>query len=145
MISYFIITAKKFLHFIDTILKIFCRSPHGKIMDKAMEDNNMKIVMLGLSTIALLLFSLTASAEKIIISGEPVVIEKKAEVYVPSTVVTTTHDYYYFATDNRKIVCYKEVQPALVKLDSGVFRVKLGTDEVNLHCYDYSPEYFVIE
>ena len=54
-------------------------------------------------------------------------------------------DYYYFSVDNTKRVCYKEIQTALAKIDAGLFAVQMGSDVVNLHCYDYSTEYFVVE
>lgn len=103
----------------------------------------MKKLLLGLAITTL---SMSAFADKIVVSGDPIMLEKQGDVYVtPSTTtVTTTEDRYFFTVDNRKQVCYREVQPALASVDLGVIGVKLGTDTVNLHCYSYSPEYFVV-
>lgn len=105
----------------------------------------MKTYLLSLAAISLVAFSSIASAEKVTISGSPVVIEKKADVYVPATTVTTGSDYYYFTFDNSRRVCYKEVQPSLAKIDAGIFAVRVGPDVVRMHCYNYSPDYFVVE
>lgn len=104
----------------------------------------MKTLVIALTSLFLASFSVIASADKIVISGEPVVVEKQADVYVPATTVTTSDGYYFFSVDNSKRVCYKEVQPSLAKVDLGLFAVKLGNDVVSLHCYDYSPDYFVV-
>lgn len=90
-----------------------------------------------------LLLAGNAFADKITISGEPVVVEQKGDVYVvPSTVKSS--DYYYFTVNNTKQVCYKEVQPALAKVDLGLMKFKMGEDTVEMHCYTYSPDYFVV-
>lgn len=101
----------------------------------------MKKIILGL---ALLLCSVSAFADKVVIKGEPVVIEKQGDMYVPASTFTTS-DYYYVSVNNTKRVCYQEVQPALAKIDMGIFAMKVGSDVVKVHCYDYSPDYFVIQ
>lgn len=109
----------------------------------------MKIILLALISCFLTLFSLNSlAADKITIKGQPVVIEQQGEVYVPATTTyttVTTDDGYYFTVNNEKRVCYRTVQPGLASLDLGIFAVKLGPDTVSLHCYSYSPDYFVIE
>lgn len=101
----------------------------------------MKKILLAISV---LLVSANTYADKIIIKGEPVVVEKQGDVYmVPSTTVVSGPEYF-FTVNNTKQVCYKEVQPALSKVDLGIVAFKIGQDTVSLHCYTYSPDYFVV-
>lgn len=106
----------------------------------------MKALIKGLAACALMLFSITAFADKIIIQGEPIVVEQQGDVYVaPSATTITTTDHYFFTVNNVKRVCYREVQPALANVDLIVMQFKIGHDVVKLHCYTYSPDYFVIQ
>lgn len=106
----------------------------------------MKKIILSGIVMTSLLFCCNVFADKVTIVGKPVVIEKQADVYVPETATTVSSDgYYYFTMDNSQRVCYKDVQPALAKVDLGVFRFKLGDDTVELHCYDVTPDYFIVQ
>lgn len=104
----------------------------------------MKKISLIFISLSFLIFSPITLAEKIIITGEPIVIQKQADVYVPANVVAT-QDYYYFTENDTKRVCYKEANPALASIDAGIFSVKLGDEVVKLHCYDFSADYFVVQ
>lgn len=107
----------------------------------------MKPITIKAVALALAIFSSSAMADKITISGEPIVVQQQEDYYVPSTTTTTTTsgDYYYYSFGDTKRVCYKEVQPGLAKIDAGIFKVKLGADTVSVHCYNYSPDYFVVQ
>lgn len=104
----------------------------------------MKNIYLAI-LVSLGVLSANAYADKIVIGGEPTVIQKEGDVYVvPSTVSTTSTAPYFFSVNNTKQVCYKEVQPALAKVDLGILRFKMGNDTVSMHCYTYSPDYFEV-
>lgn len=105
----------------------------------------MKKLILAVVALSAMLFSITGFADKVVIHGTPTIVEKRADVYVPKTTVITPSDYYYFTIDNTQRVCYREVQPSLTNIDVGIFGIKLGNDVVKLHCYTYSPDYFVIQ
>lgn len=92
-----------------------------------------------------MLFSMSASADKVIITGSPVVVNEEAGVYVPTTTVTTGRDYYYFTVGGAQRICYQEVNPTLSTLTANPFQVRINNQVVTLQCYDYSPDYFVIQ
>lgn len=94
--------------------------------------------------IACLLFSVSAFADKIVISGEPIVVEKKGDVYMVPTTVTTS-DHYYFTVGDKQEVCYEKAQPALAAVDLGVAQFNIGNSNVQLNCYTYSPDYFEVK
>lgn len=105
----------------------------------------MKVFIMSLMSFLILTVGSLALAEKIVVTGNPVVVEQQGDFYVPATTVTSTNDYYYFTFGNTKRVCYREVQPALAKLDFIIFKVRVGSDVVSMHCYDYNADYFVVE
>lgn len=107
----------------------------------------MNKTFLTITMLSLSMLSANVLADKIVIKGDPVVVEKQGEMYVvPSsaTVTTVSSDPYLFTVNDTKEVCYKEVQPALAKVDLGIMKFKMGNDSVSMHCYTYSPEYFVV-
>lgn len=110
-----------------------------------MEGRIMKAFLLGITAFTLLLFNVTASADKITITGSPIVVNEEQGTYVTTTSVEPGRDYYYLTIDGSNRVCYQQVNPSLVSLNAAVFKVKLGNDVVSLHCYDSNPEYFVIQ
>lgn len=109
----------------------------------------MKKIFLSMAACSLALLSSYAFADKIIISGEPVVIEKSGDYYSFPTNSATTYsprsDYYYVSVDGTQRVCYRETQPALAGVNLMDMSLKIGSDTVAVHCYTYSPEYFTTQ
>lgn len=105
----------------------------------------MKSFLLTLIACVGLLFNVAASADKITITGEPVVITEDNGVFVPATTVTDTQDYYYFTMGDAKRVCYKDANPSLVNVTATPVKVRVGTNVVTLQCYDYNTDYFVVQ
>lgn len=106
----------------------------------------MKKIILGAAASLLMLGSLNVFADvvKVNISGEPVTVMKSGDVYTFSgtTTYTTTSDYYYISVDGKRQVCYREVQSTFAGISPVDLSLKIGSDTVAVHCYDYSPEYF---
>lgn len=105
--------------------------------------NVMKTIFRCILIFTFTLCSFAAYADKITITGEPVVVTEHGSVYVPATTLSPA-DSYFFSVDNAKRVCYKDVQPGLASVDLGVISVQVGADNVSVHCYTYSPDYFVM-
>ncbi len=106
----------------------------------------MKAFILSMITCSFILFSLPASADKITLTGAPVVVTEQGGVYVPATTVTTGQDHYFFTINDTRRICYEQVNPILpTKVNAGLFQVQIGDSVVSLHCYTYDPEYFVIQ
>jgi hypothetical protein len=87
-----------------------------------------------------------AQTQKIILRGQPIVIQNQNGVYVPAAAVTT-QDYYYFTIDNTKRVCYPAIQQSLEneKVAYTTYAVRFDTGVVNLYCYDVTPQYFIVQ
>lgn len=107
----------------------------------------MKKIFLSMGLSALLLASLSAFADKMIITGQPVMVTKSGDAYkIPTTsTYTPTSDYYYVTVDNTRRVCYRDVQPGLSSVNSMDASLMIGTDKVPVHCYNYSADYFTVQ
>jgi len=110
----------------------------------------MKTIFLSLVTSIFMILSLNTFADtvtKMTISGEPVVVTKSGNFYTlpGSTTYTTTSDYYYINADGTKEVCYRDVQSTFAGINPSDLSLKIGNDIVSVHCYTYSPDYFIVK
>jgi hypothetical protein len=89
----------------------------------------------------------TTTVTKVTISGEPVVVTKSGDMYTlpGSTTYTTKSDYYYLDVEGKKQVCYREVQSTFSGVNPVDLSIKIGNDVVTVHCYAYSPDYFIVQ
>ncbi|QDP72678.1 hypothetical protein FOG18_08980 [Legionella israelensis] len=105
----------------------------------------MKTIALNLSFLLLMLLSFTTfAADKIVITGEPVVLEQRGDVYVPPSGYSVTTDYHYVTLDGTNRVCYAEAQPSLASLNVVNVNVEVGGSTVVWHCYEYNTQYFTV-
>lgn len=107
----------------------------------------MKTITLAICSLLFMIFSATTFAdEKIIITGNPVVLEQQGNAYsIPNTYTTTTTTSYNYVTvggDNR--VCYLTTQPNLASLNLQVISVNAGNQLVQWYCYLYDDDYFTV-
>lgn len=113
----------------------------------------MKTFKLSLIGMALGLISLPVLAADIVakttIKGEPVVVTEERvgnDVVYVSPSFTTKQDYYYVTMGKKQQVCYETVPDTLASVNAaGVFTFRIGGQPVSVHCYTYSPDYFVVE
>lgn len=107
----------------------------------------MKTLTMNVAIAVLMLVSLPVLADdKVVITGEPVVLEHTGDVYtLPSGYVETTSTYHYVTVDGSQRVCYAETQPSLASLDVMAINVSVGGDSVVWHCYETNPTYFEIK
>jgi hypothetical protein len=105
----------------------------------------MKAVLVKLSALVLMMLSFSSFAEKITISGSPVVLEQRGDVYyVPSTYSSTTA-YNFVTIGGKNRVCYLEKQPNLASVDLMTVNVNVGGTTAVWNCYDATnTEYFEI-
>lgn len=103
----------------------------------------MKNTILKICGIAILAFSLPAFADKIVIKGEPVLLEKRGEIYYAPATLKTTNTYQYVTIGTEKRVCYLEKQPDLVSLNVLMLNVDVGGQQHTWNCYSYDPNFFV--
>lgn len=88
------------------------------------------------------LFSTVSYATRIIITGQPVVLEKQGDVYyVPHDYKTTT-SYYYVSLNGTRQVCYLDKQPDLTSLNTSTLQVNYNGSTLSWVCYPLDPNYF---
>ncbi|KTD23379.1 Uncharacterised protein [Legionella lansingensis] len=104
----------------------------------------MKTITVSISSLFLMAFSFSSFADKVVISGPPVVLEDRGAVYYVPNTYTTTSSYHYVTIGGTNKICYAEAQPSLAALSSNVIEVNIGGRTVNWTCYPYDEAYFAV-
>ncbi|GGI93528.1 hypothetical protein GCM10007966_22630 [Legionella impletisoli] len=94
--------------------------------------------------LSLMLFSILSFGAKIIVTGEPIVLEHRGDLYYPPANFTepVPTSYTYVTVDGVTRVCYLNPQPAFANLDMITINVEVkGTTSV-WNCYAYNTTYF---
>lgn len=104
----------------------------------------MKIFIYSLSGLLLFICSMSVFAAKYTIMGEPVIIEKRGDLYYVPDTYKPTESYYYVTMDGSKRVCFLEKQPS-IQLDVISTNVMVAGEQRTWNCYNYDPEYFVVQ
>src|SRR5690242_6453728 len=91
------------------------------------------------------IFSTSAFAEKIIITGQPITLEKQGDVYVTPQTYKLTPNYQYVVIDGKERACFLDKRPDLVNLDVVSINVQVGSEKATWNCYSPDPTYFVIQ
>ncbi|KTD01836.1 hypothetical protein OQJ19_12685 [Fluoribacter gormanii] len=95
----------------------------------------------------LIIFSLTmldavSYANKIVITGTPIILEKQGDVYfVPNDYKSTT-SYYYVSLNGARQVCYIDKQPELSALNTTTLEVNYNGSTLTWVCYPLDTNYF---
>ncbi|MDI9818297.1 MULTISPECIES: hypothetical protein [unclassified Legionella] len=104
----------------------------------------MKTITLSIFSFFLTFLSVSAHADRIVITGSPVILEERGDVYyVPETHPAVT-SYHYVTIGGTNRVCYAEEQPNLVSLDAKLVNVEIGGRQVQWTCYAYDDTHFII-
>ncbi|RAP37995.1 hypothetical protein B1207_03125 [Legionella quinlivanii] len=101
----------------------------------------MKIITIAFAALAML-FSAASFADKVVITGSPVVLEQKGDVYYVPESYSATTDYNYVTIGGTNRVCYLQQQPTLASLNNEVINVEVGGKQVQWTCYAYDETYF---
>lgn len=102
----------------------------------------MKTVMIAIAS--LMLVSLSSFADKVTITGSPVVLEEKEGVFVAPETFTASTSYNYVTIGGTNSVCYADAQPSLAKLTPKVVDVKIADKKIQWTCYNYDETYFTV-
>ena len=108
----------------------------------------MQKYILILLSLLLIIFSITASAERVLVTGSPVLLEQRDGVYYyPEGVeeTTTSPGYYYYTVNGTNKVCYETEQPTYSTVDAGVVTVNYTGGNRTLHCYTPDSAYFDVQ
>ncbi|MFA6302588.1 MAG: hypothetical protein WC627_05580 [Legionella sp.] len=93
-------------------------------------------------TISLIALSAATFADKIIITGEPVILEQNGAIYTLPSNYKPSKDYYYVTVNGEKKICYLADQPTLASLNPVKLDIQIGTTIAKLTCYSYDETYF---
>lgn len=105
----------------------------------------MKNIILKPLALCFMVFSASAFADKVVINGEPLVLEKRGEIYVVPDTYKVTKDYQYVVIDGTKRACYLDKRPDFVNLDVVSINVQVGGEKGTWNCYSLDPTYFVVQ
>lgn len=105
----------------------------------------MKKLITPVIATAIALFSANAFAEKIIIKGSPLVLQKQGEVYVvPETY--KVQDYQYVEINGVKRACFADIRPDFTNVDVVTINIQMGANKSTWNCYAITDtNYFVIQ
>lgn len=105
----------------------------------------MKNLITTLTTVLIALASGSAFAEKIVITGQPITLQRQGEVYVAPETYKPSPNYQYVVIDGKERACFLDVRPDLVNLDVVSINVQAGAEKATWNCYATDPTYFVIQ
>ncbi|KTD40586.1 hypothetical protein [Legionella parisiensis] len=98
-----------------------------------------KIVLIICS---LTLFNAVSYAEKIIITGKPIILEKRGDIYYVPNDYESRKSYYYVIVNGVRQVCYMDKQPELSALNVSTLEVNYIGSSLTWVCYPLDPNYF---
>jgi hypothetical protein len=104
----------------------------------------MRLFIKAVSLCAVI-FSANAFAEKIVIIGEPITLQRQGEMYVVPETYRPTQNYQYVNIDGTKRACFLDRRPDFVNLDVVSINVLIGSQRATWNCYSLDPTYFVIQ
>nr|MBN5937158.1 hypothetical protein [Legionella anisa] len=91
---------------------------------------------------SLTMFNAVSYAEKIIITGQPIILEKQGDIYYVPSDYQFSKTYYYVSVNGKRQVCYIDKQPELSALDTSTLQVSYSGSSVTWVCYPLDPNYF---
>jgi len=105
----------------------------------------MMNIMIKAVAVSLALFSASAFADKIIITGQPIVLERQGDFYVAPKNYTVNPNYQYVLIDGKERACFLDARPDFVNLDVVSINVQVGTERATWNCYTPDTTYFEIK
>jgi hypothetical protein len=104
----------------------------------------LKTALFALSALVLGFFSVSSFAERITISGTPVILTQQGDAYILPSDYTATGDYFYVTVNGTNKVCYQQQQPTLASLEPTTLNVQVSGKAVQWTCYNYDEKYFIV-
>lgn len=96
------------------------------------------------SVLILLMGNAIAFAEKILLSGKPVVLIPNADFYTFPKTYTPMQKYHFVDINGDSRVCFIRKQPYLWRVDLLRVWIIEHDKKFNWYCYRYDPRYFTI-
>ena len=104
----------------------------------------MKKLVLTAVSLVLASVSLSSFADKVTLTGQPVVLEQREGVYYYPGTYNTANTYNYVVLGSSNSVCYSEAQSALSSLTPQVISIMVDGKSVQWTCYPYDENYFTV-
>lgn len=111
-------------------------------------EYTMKFIMVSFIALFLSVSSFQASADKIVITGKPVILDVHPGYFTfPTTytdikMVYNSNGYYYVTVSGVDRVCYLTKKPQLSSLDTIKIVIEKNGLRLPWNCYKYNPSFF---
>ena len=105
----------------------------------------MKNIIVCVIASLLILFSVTASSERILITGKPAALELHEGYFALPKTYTARMGYYFVTVMNTERVCYLVKKPELAKLDLVQYVLDVDGEKFPWNFYNYDPIFFEID
>lgn len=92
-----------------------------------------------------ILYSLSASSERIVIEGRPLGLMPHAGYYTLAQGYREKNEYYFVNLAGTARVCYLDKKPELVSLDTVQIVVEEQGRKLRWNCYQYDPRFFEVD
>ncbi|HCA88758.1 MAG: hypothetical protein CMF38_01035 [Legionellaceae bacterium] len=94
----------------------------------------LPVLCLSLSSVAM--------ADKIMVKGEPVMLDKQGDVYMVPAGYQSTTDYHFVSLDGQKRVCFGDKRAELSNVDEMTVQVSMDGKVMPWHCYAFDDSVF---
>ena len=105
----------------------------------------MKNTLVKLAILTVSLFSASAFANKLVITGEPLALEKRGETYIVPETYNSALPYQYVTVEGQQRACFLDKRPDFGSLDVQSLNVQIGSQTATWNCYTTDPTYFTVE
>ncbi|KTD36502.1 hypothetical protein Lnau_1486 [Legionella nautarum] len=105
----------------------------------------MQRMIARLSLFILIVFSPSVFADKILLTGRPVVLFPTMNYYSFPSAYVSSHNYHFVNVSGDNRVCFINAQPSLKSLDLLRITIAQNNKKFLWYCYRYDPRYFVVE
>jgi hypothetical protein len=105
----------------------------------------MKGMMTRLSLLILIVFSSSVFADKILLTGRPVILLPTMDYYSFPNAYVPSHNYHFVNVSGDNRVCFINAQPPLKSLDLLRITISQNNKKFLWYCYRYDPRYFTVD
>ena len=102
----------------------------------------IKLIIMSILSTIIILFSYSAYADKIIISGKPTQLEYHPGFFTLPSDYMETNGYRYITLSNDDRVCFMRPKNELASLDMFSIMIEEKGDQIKWFCYEYDPNFF---
>ncbi|KTD24056.1 hypothetical protein [Legionella maceachernii] len=105
----------------------------------------MKGLLAKLIYLVLMAISFSCFADKILLTGRPVVLMPEADYYTFPNTYVPSHNFHFVNVSGDNRVCFLNQQPQLTPLDLLRINIVQNNKKFLWYCYRYDPRYFTVD